>query len=71
MIGVSGADVDTGAAFRVAGTRGSPGILIDAGDSMVRIHGFSGLVVWSPINQVKMRPRHGRRGEREENLYLK
>ena len=24
-----------------------------------------------PNNQVKMRPRQGRRGEREENLYLK
>ena len=40
MIGVSGDDVDTGAAFRVAGTRGSPGILIDAGGPMVRIHGL-------------------------------
>ena len=40
MIGVSGDDVDMGAAFRVAGTRGSPGILIDAGGPMVRIHGL-------------------------------
>ena len=26
---------------------------------------------WSPISQVKMRPRQGRRGDKEENLYLR
>ena len=37
MIGVSGDDVDMGAAFRVAGTRGSPGTSIDVGGHMIQL----------------------------------